>query len=1007
MKNSTTTTFASLCSLSIGLWGYQTGVWPLAIPMVLALEARFLMKRRWKISLDHYQVLFVVAAFLWLLSIFYIPSASPVSIPYATSHHILKCLPIGLFPLVLAQTYFVNCTSLNQQLFGAFFGFNKSINLYYPYFGICLLAASVTGGNTMLFLGVTAVLVAGFLGTLRSQRFSPALFYGLIGLALILCLMGTHEFQRLQASIKLKAPDIGEVIENIASSLAQEQKQPSKATDPKDPSLKIDPALQAEALKTLESLLKGGKPTGSQANEMAQPANPSPASSVASPSPSSSPTAIPSTGSTDNISPSQTSSSPSNQTSSSPSPVSATPSSENSPPLPAENGSSQSAVKPFESSSSSSTASPSVGTIGSSQTSSPPSGIPGSPTTVASTQGVPPSAQGNQNTNNTNQHNTNQHNTNQPSGNLNGTGTSLSNAGAGNAQSGSRMIQAARGTADPQKSSTQIGQSGSLQMSDAIVFRVVPTSGQNSNGLEPNFPLYIREAAYNQYSQGTWNAASPRFIAKNSTSNKRHWMFGSRTPNTASIRILANLTQREGPLRLPVGTSDIDNLAMDSIQTNQYGTVLAQGNPGDVAYTVQFDPTQSLDSPPTQQDLEIPQAEQATMQKILKSLNLQRTSDQAILQAIAAFFDNGFQYTLDLPQPQQNTTPLSAFLLDHRSGHCEYFASATSLLLRAAGIPTRYTVGYYVHEYSSAEQQYIVRAKHAHAWVMAYANGSWISLDTTPGGGSTQGGNFGTMSGSGLSQGSNTGNIQAGGLSQGGKVGKIQEGGIFKGDKIQGGKVQESKVQGGKAGKTPKGKVSPFKSHPQKDKTKPEPSPAVNEKGKTTLDKKVDPVQAVKSFFKKVSEEWARLLPLLSKRTDTLAWVGVILVLGFMLIFLSVFFVWRAIAHKFFPRRNLGQRRNVAKLSDLPLMDGLDSEFYLIEKRLGEWGLERKPSETIRQWIVRLKQKLPAAKMNSLHEIIDLHYRYRFDPEGIIQDDRTRLRSMIQSWLRETRTQRS
>ncbi|MBT8330725.1 MAG: transglutaminase-like domain-containing protein, partial [Deltaproteobacteria bacterium] len=36
------------------------------------------------------------------------------------------------------------------------------------------------------------------------------------------------------------------------------------------------------------------------------------------------------------------------------------------------------------------------------------------------------------------------------------------------------------------------------------------------------------------------------------------------------------------------------------------------------------------------------------------------------------------------------------FLTRSRSGHCEYFATATVLLLRQAGIPARYARGYSV-----------------------------------------------------------------------------------------------------------------------------------------------------------------------------------------------------------------------------------------------------------------------------------------------------------------------
>jgi hypothetical protein len=67
-----------------------------------------------------------------------------------------------------------------------------------------------------------------------------------------------------------------------------------------------------------------------------------------------------------------------------------------------------------------------------------------------------------------------------------------------------------------------------------------------------------------------------------------------------------------------------------------------------------------------------------------------------------------------------------------QAGHCEYFATATVLLLRAAGIPARYAVGYAVSEWSPREGRYLVRARHAHSWAQAWVDGAWRDVDTTP-----------------------------------------------------------------------------------------------------------------------------------------------------------------------------------------------------------------------------------------------------------------------------------
>jgi hypothetical protein len=54
------------------------------------------------------------------------------------------------------------------------------------------------------------------------------------------------------------------------------------------------------------------------------------------------------------------------------------------------------------------------------------------------------------------------------------------------------------------------------------------------------------------------------------------------------------------------------------------------------------------------------------------------------------------------------------------------------LLLRAAGIPARYAVGYVVEDYSALERAYIARARHAHAWALAFVDGQWRVFDATP-----------------------------------------------------------------------------------------------------------------------------------------------------------------------------------------------------------------------------------------------------------------------------------
>jgi protein-glutamine gamma-glutamyltransferase len=77
--------------------------------------------------------------------------------------------------------------------------------------------------------------------------------------------------------------------------------------------------------------------------------------------------------------------------------------------------------------------------------------------------------------------------------------------------------------------------------------------------------------------------------------------------------------------------------------------------------------------------------------------------------------------------------PISTFLFGAKSGHCEYFASAMALLLRAAGVPTRLVNGFLMGEYNPVGQDYIVRESDAHSWIEAYIPGrGWTEFDPTP-----------------------------------------------------------------------------------------------------------------------------------------------------------------------------------------------------------------------------------------------------------------------------------
>lgn len=105
--------------------------------------------------------------------------------------------------------------------------------------------------------------------------------------------------------------------------------------------------------------------------------------------------------------------------------------------------------------------------------------------------------------------------------------------------------------------------------------------------------------------------------------------------------------------------------------------------------------------------------------------------------------DNRFEYSLDLSVDDRTIDPVEDFLFNRKSGHCEYYASATALMLRQWGIPTRVVTGYKGGAWDSKRSAFVVQELHAHAWTevldLAPRPGRdpvriWRVVDNTPDG---------------------------------------------------------------------------------------------------------------------------------------------------------------------------------------------------------------------------------------------------------------------------------
>lgn len=92
--------------------------------------------------------------------------------------------------------------------------------------------------------------------------------------------------------------------------------------------------------------------------------------------------------------------------------------------------------------------------------------------------------------------------------------------------------------------------------------------------------------------------------------------------------------------------------------------------------------------------------------------------------------DKPYWYTLSPAAIGEDRNSLQRFWFETRSGYCEHYASAVTLILRAAGIPARVIVGYHGGVWNPMGEFLQVQQNHAHAWLEYWVEGKgWLRFD--------------------------------------------------------------------------------------------------------------------------------------------------------------------------------------------------------------------------------------------------------------------------------------
>lgn len=239
--------------------------------------------------------------------------------------------------------------------------------------------------------------------------------------------------------------------------------------------------------------------------------------------------------------------------------------------------------------------------------------------------------------------------------------------------------------------------------------------------------LYLKGAAYGRYTDNSWSAADAETYPTSFSAP----MTSGRADEAETVEVRTVTTQ---PLmylpyylsELPQGGESLRDVYVGNVDETDEYTAYRSQEPKDGYWN------DAYERYVYQEYLQVPEDMEPQLWDVLASSDvLAVNATQAVIQGIVGYVQSQAVYDLNTPAVPEGEDFALWFLQSSHQGYCVHFATACCLLMRTAGIPTRYVTGYLAQADSGDWSS--VTDDRAHAWVECYISGSgWIPVECTP-----------------------------------------------------------------------------------------------------------------------------------------------------------------------------------------------------------------------------------------------------------------------------------
>ncbi len=302
-------------------------------------------------------------------------------------------------------------------------------------------------------------------------------------------------------------------------------------------------------------------------------------------------------------------------------------------------------------------------------------------------------------------------------------------------------------TSGSTEAAAQMGFSTSGKLSSILMIKGDLDASPVLNIQSDDCPGYLRARAFESYRNSEWSdlATKQEVLPENRpfgmylSGQRNTFRLSDFNPALCKSMTVQHVSRFADALFTPLGTTHIQASLRFLLRDNNEILDARRIRVG-LNYKITFrDHVHRKPPSSMRRMLDVPMRLDRRVSQLAERIFAGCTTTEEKIDAVVKHFRTHYTYSLGTDIPPDCEDKVSYFLLDASSGYCEYFASGAAILLRLAGVPTRYITGFLVTERDGERDLWVARNMDAHAWVEAWdrQRNQWCIVEATVGEDST------------------------------------------------------------------------------------------------------------------------------------------------------------------------------------------------------------------------------------------------------------------------------